>query len=197
MFPDKKKIDLIFSPLTLIFIFGLAVYAFWGFYNRYWADDWCYNADYRTMGFWGIIAGYNYITYYASNRLSLTLFSDVFEIFGLFGVQILPFLIISFWSLAIYLNLQNLTKRLAYQVNKLLLILICAAIPYISLFLAPNQFQILYWRSGALPYTAPLIGSLYVSAIILSTLNQAKTARSFLKLLGLFLLVLITDVTQP
>ena len=52
----------------VLFLTGLGLFAYLGIYNRYWADDWCYNADFRELGFFGTLKGYTYITTYASNR---------------------------------------------------------------------------------------------------------------------------------
>ena len=194
MTSNTKVANVFYWLLMLIFVIGLVVYAFFGIYSRYWSDDWCYNADYRTLGFWGTLAGYNYITTYASNRLSLTFFSMMLETTGLFGVQILPLIIVSMWVGGIYLNLLCLKKWLLFHAEKLHLLMFSVAITYISLYLAPNQFQVLYWRTGILPYTAPLIGSLYVSGIIFSKFNQTERSKNLISHLGIFLLVLISSL---
>src|SRR5215216_6506557 len=97
----------------ILFLSGLGLFAYLGFFNRYWADDWCYNADFKQLGFWGTFKGYTYITSYASNRFSLTLFSGLFYALGLFGVQIMTPLVILLWSLGLFfilVNVQALTS---------------------------------------------------------------------------------------
>src|SRR5512132_4418584 len=86
----------------ILFLSGLGLFAYLGFYNRYWADDWCYNADLKQLGFWGTIKGYTYITTYASNRYSLTLFSGLFYALGLLGVQIMTLAVIASWALGLF-----------------------------------------------------------------------------------------------
>jgi hypothetical protein len=175
---DKKMLAWVPWIISIVMVSGLFLYSIFGFYNRYWADDWCYNADYKTLGFWGILNGYNYITYYASNRISLTLFSVILQNLGVLGVQLLPVLLISLWGVGLYWNINSVFKLLNSHIERSLLITITAAITYFSIFLAPNQFQSIYWRSAVLPYTAPLIGTLYIVGLILYKLNQSKENKS-------------------
>jgi hypothetical protein len=112
--------------------------------------------------------GYEYITTYASNRFSLTLFSGLFYALGLFGVRIMTLLVIAFWSLgllSIFLNIQALTP---YSFSRLQLGLITAIVVYYSIYLTPHLYQSMYWRSGLLPYTAMIVLSVWTFALITS-----------------------------
>jgi hypothetical protein len=197
MTTDKKILTWATWAISIIMVSGLIMYCILGLYNRYWADDWCYNADYKTLGFWGILNGYNYITYYASNRISLTLFSVFLQNLGVLGVQLLPALLISSWGIGLYWNISSVFKLLNYHTERSLLITITTAIVYFSIYLAPNQFQSIYWRSAVLPYTAPLIGTLYIIGLILHKLNQSKenkSNKSFITYTLLFFMVLLTGL---
>ena len=46
---SSKKFALIVG--LVIFLAGVSLFAYLGYYNRTWADDWCYNADFRNLGF--------------------------------------------------------------------------------------------------------------------------------------------------
>src|SRR5262245_49622127 len=72
-----------------IFIVGLGMYAFLGLYFRYWADDWCYNADFRNLGFLETLRGYAYNVTYTPSRYSVTILAGMFYPLGVFGLQIL------------------------------------------------------------------------------------------------------------
>ena len=94
----------------VLFLIGLGLFSYLGIYNRYWADDWCYNADFRELGFIGTLKGYTYITTYASNRYSLTFFSGVLYFLGILGVQIMTPLNILFLFTALFWTLVNIKK---------------------------------------------------------------------------------------
>jgi hypothetical protein len=150
----------------VLFLTGLGLFAYLGFFNRYWADDWCYNADLKQLGFWGTIKGYTYITTYASNRYSLTLFSGLFYVLGLFGVQIMTLLVIISWALGLYFILHNIQALLPYKFSRLQLGLITTVIVYYSIYLTPHLYQSMYWRSGLLPYTAVIAVGIWTFVLI-------------------------------
>src|SRR3972149_2383120 len=133
-----------------IFSAGLFLYIYLGIYNRLWADDWCYNADLVTLGFWGTMKGYSFITHYASNRYSLTLFTLLMQLLGVFSAQIMALLVVTLWFGGLFLILQGINQFFKLRLNKLAVVLTVLVIEYYSLYLAPNQFQNLYFRSAAL-----------------------------------------------
>lgn len=149
-----------------LFLAGLGLFAYLGFYNRYWADDWCYNADLKQLGFWGTLKGYTYITTYASNRYSLTLFSGLFYALGLFGVQVMTLIVILAWALGLFFVFVNVQALLPYKFSRLQLGLITTVIVYYSVFLIPQLYQSLYWRSGLLPYTAVVALGIWTFVLI-------------------------------
>lgn len=159
-----------------LFLLGLAVFAYLGFFNRYWADDWCYNADLKQLGLWGTLKGYTYITTYASNRFSLTLFSGLFYALGLFGVQVMTLLVILLWTLGVFLILENIRALTSYSFSRLQLGLISAVVVYYSIYLTPHLYQSMYWRSGLLPYTAMIVLSVWT--FVLLTLQAARPTPS-------------------
>lgn len=157
--------------LTL-FLSGLALFAYLGYYNRYWADDWCYNADLERLGFWGTMKGYTYVTTYASNRFSLTLFSGLLNFGGVIGVQAMTGVFILFWMWGMYRLLSHVNAWTDLRFPKTTPLLVTAIIVFYSIHLAPHLYQSLYWRSGLLPYTAPLVFGVWAFALILSPAVQ-------------------------
>lgn len=144
---------------NLVMLGGLALLAWLGFYNRYWADDWCYSADARTMG--TIPATLQYFetekTGYSSNRYALTFFSAVIEnTLGMVGNQLVGSLTIGFWLAGLTWvgwNVSRLIKPLPFSV----ILLAAGALLFYNLLISPQRFQILYWRSGVLPYSTAVI----------------------------------------
>src|ERR1700690_200361 len=96
-------------------IIGLGLLAYIGFYNRYWADDWCYNRDFKSLGVLGSLQGYFFtgqsaLRGYSTNRYSLTFLSGLLYIPGIAGVQVLTTLIILLWMGGLLWMLFNLSK---------------------------------------------------------------------------------------
>ncbi len=155
----KKLPSLTFILGNLVVLAGLALLAYLGFYNRYWADDWCYSADARQMG--TIPATLQYFdtekTGYSSNRYALTFFSALTEnTLGMFGNQLVATLTILLWLGGLFWvgwNLSRLLKPLPLN----LILLAAGLLLFYNLYLSPQRFQILYWRSGVLPYSTAVI----------------------------------------
>lgn len=155
----KKLPSLTLLLGNLVVLAGLALLAYLGFYNRYWADDWCYSADARQMG--TIPATLQYFdtekTGYSSNRYALTFFSALIEnTLGMFGNQLVATLTIVLWLgglVWVGWNLSRLLKPLPLN----LIFLAAGILLFYNLYLSPQRFQILYWRSGVLPYSTAVI----------------------------------------
>jgi len=170
---------------VLVFSFGLGLFAYLGVFNRFYADDWCYNADFLELGLLGTLRGYSYITTYASNRFSLTLFSGLFERLGILGVQfITPFFIFLF-LFSTYKLLNNLRKLWAKQTANSIIVLSSGIIGYFTIYLAPHIYQSFYWRSGLLPYTAPLVLTVLIFSLITEPSKADSSSRTRLIIIAL------------
>lgn len=164
---------------NLVLFSGLALLAYLGFYNRYWADDWCYSADARQLG--TINATLQYFnpegTGYSSNRYSLTLFSALTEnIFGIFGNQMVAATTILLWLIGIFWIFWNLS-RLIKPIPSSALLLAAVLLLYYNLYLSPQRFQILYWRSGVLPYSTAIIFWLLILGFVTQQMIRATPAK--------------------
>lgn len=170
---------------ALLFSGGLLLFAFLGVYNRYWADDWCYNADLRTLGIWGTLQGYFYIISYASNRFSLTLFSGLLYKLGVTGIQIMTPAVVLLWFGGLFWILDLLRHIWKRKIPVKLMFLGSASVIYYTIYTAPHLYQSMYWRSGLLPYTAPLVSSLWVMGIVISQFRREKISYPVLTVSGL------------
>ena len=159
-----KRVIPIFA--LILFLAGVALFAFLGIYNRYWADDWCYNADLHDLGFINTVKGYSYITTYAANRYSLTLFSGLLYYFGVLGVQIMTPLNIILLAIGLFWCLSNIKQIAGASTSNTALVIFTLTTIYYSLYLAPHLYQSLYWRSGSLPYFEPIVIGIFVLALL-------------------------------
>jgi drug/metabolite transporter (DMT)-like permease len=73
---QKFKQSLLVLGVALL-LGGLLLFAYLSVYNRHWADDWCYNADFRNKGFLDTVAGYAYDVTYTPSRYSVTIFAGL------------------------------------------------------------------------------------------------------------------------
>ena len=160
-----------------VILIGLGLFAYIGFYNRYWSDDWCYNLDFKNLG--AITAVKTYFSSgedanrgYATNRYSLTLLSGLFYLPGIFGTQIIALLIIVLLLgglLWIGLNLSKIFGQIPNAVGFLGVVFLL----YYVLYLAPDRFEILYWRSGV-HYSFTIILGLYIFGLITRQMGRKE-----------------------
>ena len=176
---QKKLTTLIVILGNITVLSGLAVLAYLGFYNRYWADDWCYSADARQLG--TIPATLQYFdtedTGYSSNRYSLTFFSALTEnALGMFGNQLVATLTISLWLVGLVWtgwNVSKLIKPLPFAA----ILFASSLLLFYNLYLSPQRFQILYWRSGVLPYSTAIVFWMLILGFVTSQINRETPAR--------------------
>ena len=151
---DRKYISYI--PLAILLI-GLAIFAYLGVYFRYWADDWCYNADFRNLGFLETLRGYLYNVTYTPSRYSVTILAGLFYPLGVFGLQLLVPLSLLLWTWGLIRLFLNLSSLSAFPLSTFHATLLSSAIVYFSIYLAPHLYQSVYWNTGFFTYTFPLV----------------------------------------
>ncbi len=163
---------------NIVVLAGLALLAYLGFYNRYWADDWCYSADARNLGTGGATLQYfdTESTGYSPNRYSLTFFSALTEnILGMFGNRMVATVTIILWLGGLFWIFWNLS-RLIKLIPASALLLASSLLLYYDLYLSPQRFQILYWRSGVLPYSTAIIFWLLILGFVTQQMTREKPA---------------------
>jgi hypothetical protein len=175
----KRLPSITFILGNIVVLAGLALLAYLGFYNRYWSDDWCYSADARALG--TIPATLQYFnpdnTGYSTNRYSLTFFSALTEnTLGMFGNQLIATLTILLWLGGLFWTGRNLS-RLLKPLPTSAILLAAGLLLFYNLYLSPQRFQILYWRSGVLPYSAAIVFGLLLLGIITHQMTRQRPAR--------------------
>lgn len=163
---------------------GLFLYSYLSIYNRYWADDWCYNADFHELGLWGTIKGYSYITTYASNRYSVTLFSGFMYPSGVLGLQFFSVVSIFTWTWGLYWISNSMRKLFQLHLDTVSSLALIFTSIYFSLYMAPHLYQSLYWQSGSLTYLAPIVMSILVLGVILYYGTLSKPSHWYLLLIS-------------
>ncbi|MDP1713892.1 MAG: hypothetical protein Q8L41_04025 [Anaerolineales bacterium] len=166
----------------LVTFAGLALLAYMGFYNRYWGDDWCYNRDFKDLGVWKTVNTY-FLTGeqahrgYSTNRYTLTLFSGLFYLAGVFGTQIMATLIIMLWLAGMFWVISNFSKMNG-AIPKSVILLGSAMLLYFNLYISTQRFQVLYWQAGV-HYSFTLITAVYLLGIITSQMAGGQESKFF------------------
>jgi hypothetical protein len=177
-----KKISFVSILITCcVLLVGLLLLAYIGFFNRYWQDDWCYNRDFKNLGFINTLQSYFFTgqkaqTGYSTNRYSLTLLSGLLYLAGIFGTQILATLVIVLWLGGLLWVLSNLSKIYGLVMPKTIALVAITFLLYFVLYLSPQRFQILYWRSGV-HYSFTIIAGLYIIGLITSQMIKTSTSK--------------------
>jgi hypothetical protein len=159
------QILVIFGILT--FAVPLIGYMINGSAMRFSGDDYCYADVLGKLGFWKT----QWLSYlqtqpYNGNRYSLTLFASISGLFGPVMNGVLPGLVIVVWLVGMIYAIRNIAPIKRASVTLIEALLLSEIIIFFTLYTAPSLAQILYWRSGMLPYLAPLVANTYLIGLI-------------------------------
>jgi hypothetical protein len=147
--------------ILLIFTFSglLSIYCLKGFYSRYAQDDYCYGYRVRAQGFWNMqLQSYFHPTEFNSDRYSSTAVQSLVELSG--GpstVPVLTSLELIVWFASLSFVFYQLQLLLNSKANSLTAILPALAIIFFTLYLAGDQYQILFWLSAMQAYFTPVV----------------------------------------
>jgi len=158
----------IFVLACLGFAVPLFIFMLIGANMRYNGDDYCYAANLVRYGFFGVqVVAYQEVGYYNGNRFSLNLFSAIADLFGPFANGVWPALAVLLWLIGIWFGLKTLSKLLDLEISDFLLAAGSEALVFFTLAHTQDISQSLFWRSGMLPYLAPIIGNIFLVVILL------------------------------
>jgi hypothetical protein len=184
--PEKKfKSVLIFGCLVLAV--GLLGLILTGWYSRYMQDDYCFDFLLKHHGFWNaqVFTFFKEITF-NGNRFSTNLLMGVLAALGPISARVLPGFIVMGWLAAGYFLMREI--NLFFGLNWMLpvLLFISEAVIFFTLALAPNSYQILYWRPGAVTYLMPLVFITMLFGLGLHFINRDQKTTGKLGLVGFF-----------
>jgi hypothetical protein len=83
--------------------------------------------------------------------------------------------IILVWVAGIVLILFQFNDLFGTKTARSQLVLYAAVLVFFSIYLAPNRFQSIYWRSGALPYTFAILFGLLLTGYILYAARKQES----------------------
>ena len=186
----RRAAGLGWGLVAAVFLLALVFYAWIGSFMRYMGDDYCYGMILSQKGFWQAQwFSYLFSTPYTGDRFSLTLFSDLFHLFGSRFNGWLPGLTLAAWVAGMAMVLRQLNRLLKLAAKPMLWLAAAAAFVFFVLYQAPDLAESFYWRSGMLPYTMPLLGDVWLAAWLLALMQKEQPRWS--ELLGVGLLAAI------
>jgi len=114
----------------------------------------------------------------------LTLVSGLLYQAGVIGVQSMTPLAVAALLSGLVWTLNNIKRISNLAIAPLAILLFAAIILYYTIYTAPHLYQSFYWRSGFLPYTAPLVLSTWIFALITTQCLLDKPSRLIIILLA-------------
>lgn len=181
-------VSFLFSLGALSACVPLAVYAYLGSFSRYLADDYCastylftsqniFEATWRAYLLW-------------ANSYSRLVFSQLIELGGVNGIRAMAAVELLVWVLILTWMFIELGKLLRIRVPKAgYAWLACMAIA-LSLYQTSALYQILYWRTGLIPYSLPLLWFVGIAAYFLWYVGK-QYEKSRARRFGIIFVVLV------
>lgn len=154
---DRSKTERLFRFALIIanvfFMIALAVYAYRGFFSRYWADDYCFGSIFHQNG---LFAGTGTFYREISNRFAAFFLVGLSELLGEVGIQLMPAIMIVLIILVYFKVFERIFDLLKFPQKWFVLLLLSQVLTFFMLYTAPSLFQSLFWRSGMVSYYAPI-----------------------------------------
>jgi hypothetical protein len=160
-----------------VLVFGLITAAplffhgYVGTYTRYIADDFCTAGSLRT---YGLLESQVYWYTSWSGRYSFTFMINALESLGAGAAQLLPFLLILAWVLTLSFLIRNVIRMIGLEAPISATIVIAALIELAILAGVGNRFQSIYWFTGIVTYTVPLVMLCAYLAILLTNRGERR-----------------------
>lgn len=161
----------------LALLLPLLVYAYMGLFSRHQADDFCYawNANSRS-----IVNAQT--TWYKtdSSRFSATFVLTVSDRLGRWTLPLLPLLVLGLWLAGTFRLFTRLQRMLKLALPPVAVFFLAEVLVYFVLLLAPNPYQVLYWRPGLVIYLLPLALLTNLAACLLGQISNPTHKWRFL-----------------
>ena len=169
---SSPKIWLLIAAIFILI--PLIFYAYLGTFSRLQADDYCYawNATSRSLID-------SQATWYRtdSSRYAATFMITLAQLAGERSILILPALVIALWLLGACLLFNRIQTLFHLELPIGAAILLGEIWIFFTLLLAPNRYQVLYWRAGLFIYLFPLVVLSWLGYLILNFTAAQKNNR--------------------
>ncbi|MFV2043573.1 MAG: DUF6056 family protein [Anaerolineales bacterium] len=178
--PIIGRIDLsqlVFLIAAFAVVVPLLAFGLNGSYMRYSGDDYCYAGYFSQFGLIGSVwNSYLGSSPFHGNRFSLTSFSGLADAIGPSANAVLPALALVLWVGSLTYAIRVGMRLAGYSAKRWIPFMVAAFLVFQTLYQAPDLRQSLYWRSGMLPYLAPLIANTILIAIMLRVIGRSRVS---------------------
>lgn len=158
----------------------LAGAASMGFFSRYIADDFCTAGTLRRLGFWESQSNW-YLNW--SGRYSFTFVATGLNLLGPGITPWLPLAVLVAWLGAGVYLFRSWIADGDRPVSRAVPFALSALLLFFTVEGAPNLYQSLYWQTGMLTYTLPLVlGTFYLGWLLRRSREAAGTQPSIVVL---------------
>jgi len=148
--------------LLFTLLFFITIFFILALFNHPSADDFCYCARVKELGFW-LSQKWWYLNWNGRffNTALLTLIPLVF--YSLWSYKLIPVILIVFFILAVFLFIRSLFKTILSSKQQLVLSTI---IIFLYLYKLPSVVEGIYWLASSSLYLLPIILTLFFFAIL-------------------------------
>lgn len=148
------------------FAIPLVIYGRVGFWVRPIADDYCHSALVRNNEHLWQAIWQNYTTW--SDRYSNLILVSVTDIGGIAGMAALPSLLMGLSVVGLAWLGVTLFRLFGWPGRIGEAIVLAEITVFMMFWQAPNLYQVLFWRGGAMGYLAPLVVLIFLLGVIFS-----------------------------
>ncbi len=191
----KKSSTFQFRWVSFLFVSGslgaclpLIVYSYLGLYSRYLADDYCASVFIFTSQ--NIIEA-TWRAYLAwANSYSRLAFSQLIELGGVNGIRLMTGVELVLWVILLTWLFNEIGKLLRIRIPTAGYVWLAATTIALSLYQTSALYQVIYWRTGLIPYSLPLLWFVGIAAYFLRYLQKPfEISRARLAGVGFVILV--------
>jgi hypothetical protein len=151
-----------------VLLFTLGVYAYLGRFTRYVADDFTLKNDLHVSGYWASEV-WEYLHW--TGRFSYIALVDAGLLLNELFVRFLPGILLLLWVLAISAAVHALVPKTGWVAR----LTLASGVVFTTLHMTPSPFLSLYWMTGSLEYTAPLLLGSFLVAIVASRIGVSRS----------------------
>ena len=171
---EKDLAPLVYKAIvfvnSLALLFGLTLYGYGGFFSRYLSDDYCESSLlFESRNVWDA-AFKGYMIWL--NSYSIMIVVQLTEWAGIWGFRLMAGVTILFWVASLMWLFSEIEKTLRLRLSVVIYFVFTALAIFLSLYQSPAMYQVLYWRTGLIPYTLPLAFFASTAAFILWYVRQ-------------------------
>jgi hypothetical protein len=187
---ENRLVHIFSWILGLIFSAPLIVHAYLGVFSRYIADDFCTAGSLREIGLIN-----SQIFWYTSwsGRYSFTFVVNLLESLGPWIAQTMPAVVLLAWFLSLAYLIRQASRAFRKELNPGFSLSIAALIEFAILSGVGNTFQSVYWLTGIVTYSLPLIiFTFYLGWFMKITVDGRWSEITFPAYIGIFSVSLLT-----